>query len=145
MRNLSMDIIRGGMAAALAGAAITVFAPRCASAQNIVVDWNAIAITAAGAAGQSALLQERTFAITSVAVSDAVNAITKKYARYGSRLTPPAGATTTAAALGAAHRALTQLLPSQTPFLDTMLAQSLAKFGVSPGDPGIGFGEAVAD
>ena len=62
-----------------------------------------------------------------------------------SRLTPPAGASTTAAAVGAAYRALTQLLPSQTQFLDTMLAQSLAKFGVSPGDPGFVFGEAVAD
>src|SRR4029077_9410284 len=52
---------------------------------------------------------------------------------------------TTAAAIGAAHRALTQLLPSQTQFLDTMLAQSLPKFGVSPGDQGFAFGEAVAD
>ena len=65
------------MAAALIGAAITVFAPLCAAAQNIVVDWNAIAITAAGAAGQNGSLQERSIAITSVAVSDAVNAITK--------------------------------------------------------------------
>jgi hypothetical protein len=133
------------MAAALIGAAITVCAPLHAATENIVVDWNAIAITAVGAAGQNGSLQERSIAITSVAVSDAVNAITKKYTRYGSRLTPPAGAKTTAAAVGAAYRALTQLLPSQTQFLDTMLAQSLAKFGVSPGDPGFVFGEAVAD
>ena len=145
MRDLSIERRRAGMAAALIGAAITVFAPLCASAQNIVVDWNAIAITAAGAAGQNGHLQERSLAITSVAVSDAVNAITKNYTRYGSRLTPPAGTSTTAAALGAAYRALTQLLPSQTQFLDTMLAQSLAKSGVSPGDPGFVFGEAVAD
>ena len=145
MRNLSMARLRAGTAAALLGAAITVCAPLRAAAQNIVVDWNATAITAAGAAGQSSLLQERTFAITSVAVSDAVNAITRKYRRYGSRLTPPAGASTTAAAAGAAHRALTQLLPSQIPFLDTTLAQSLAKFGVSQSDPGFAFGQAVAD
>jgi hypothetical protein len=71
------------MAATLIGVAITVCAPRCASGQSIVVDWNAIAITAAGAAGQSSLQQERTFAITSVAVSVGVNGITSKYARYG--------------------------------------------------------------
>ena len=145
MRDLSIERLRAAMTATLIGVAIAVCAPRCASAQNIVVDWNAIAIAAAGAAGQSALLQERTFAITSVAVSDAVNAITRKYARYGSRLTPPAGASTTAAAVGAAYRALTQLLPSQKQFLDTMLAQSLLKFGVNAGDPGMVFGEAVAD
>jgi hypothetical protein len=133
------------IATAVIGAAITVGAPRCATAQNIVVDWNANAITAVAAAGQNGHFQERSLAITSVAVSDAVNAITRKYTRYGSTLTPPAGASPTAAAVGAAYRALTQLVPSQTASLDAMLAQSLAKFGISPGDPGFGFGEAVAD
>lgn len=117
---------------------------RC-SAQNIVVDWNAVAITAAGASGQNSLQQERSIAITSVAVSDAVNAISNEFTRYGSTLTPPADSSTTAAAAGAAYGALTQLLPTQTQFLSTMLAQSLTKFGVSAGDPGFVFGESVAD
>ena len=145
MRDASIEKFQAGMAAALIGAVITVCAPLHAAAQNIVVDWNATAITAVGAAGQNGSLQERSVAITSVAVSDAVNAITKKYTRYGSTPKPPAGASTTAAAIGAAYRALTQLLPSQQQFLDTMLAQSIAKFGVSPADPGFVFGEAVAD
>ena len=145
MRDVSIERLRAGMTAALIGAAITVCAPLRAAAHSVVVDWNAIALTAVGAAGQSPTLQERSITITSVAVSDAVNAITKKYARYGSGLTPPTGASTTAAAVGAAYRALTQLVPSQTPFLDTMLSQSLAKFGVNAGDPGFVFGEAIAD
>ena len=145
MRGVSLKGSRAGIAAALIAAAIIACAPLRASTQNVVVDWNAIAIAAAGASGQNALLQERVFAITSVAVSDAVNAISGEYSRYASRLTAPSGGSTTAAAVGAAHRALTQLLPSQTQFLDAMLAQSLAKFGVSPGDPGVAFGEAVAD
>src|SRR5580765_8831539 len=99
MRDLSVERLGAGMVAVLIGA-ITIFAPQCASAQNVVVDWNAFAITAAGASGQNALLQERTFAITSVAVSDAVNAITNAYARYGSRLKAPGGASTKAAAAG---------------------------------------------
>ena len=144
MRDVSIEH-RAGTAAALVGAAIAVFAPLHAATQNIVVDWNAIAVTAAGASGQSTLMQERSVTIPSVAVSDAVNAISKQFTRYGSTLTPPAGASTTAAALGAAYRALTQLMPSQSPFLDTMLSQSLAKFGVNAGDPGFVFGEAVAD
>jgi VCPO second helical-bundle domain len=145
MRDVSIKKLRAGVAAALIGAAIAVCAPLRAATQNVVVDWNAIALTAAGAAGQNSLLQLRSIAITSVAVSDAVNSITNEYARYGSRLTPPSGGSTTAAAIGAAYRALTQLLPSQTQFLGTMLGQSLAKFGVNAGDPGFVFGEAVAD
>ena len=145
MRDVSIERLRAGMTAALIVAAITLCAPLCAATQSVVVDWNAIAITAVAAGGQIPAQQERSMAITSVAVSDAVNAITKKYTRYGSGLTPPAGASTTAAAVGAAYHALTQLVPSQTPFLDIMLSQSLAKFGVSAGDPGLIFGGAVAD
>src|SRR6476660_6631932 len=108
MRDLSIATLRAGMVTALVGAAIA-GAPLRAAPKNVVVDWNAIAITAAGAAGQNALLQERVFAITSVAVSDAVNAISQEYTRYASGLAPPSGGSTTAAAIGAAHRALTQL------------------------------------
>jgi hypothetical protein len=145
MRDVSIKRLLKGTAGVLIGAAIAISAPLCAATENIVVDWNAIAITAAGASGQSSLAQERSITITSVAVSDAVNAISNEFTRYGPTLTPPAGASTTAAAVGAAYRALTQLLPSQTQFLDTKLGQSLAKFGVSAGDPGFAFGEAVAD
>jgi hypothetical protein len=145
MRDVSIKTLRAGTAAALIGAAITVCAPLRAATQSVVVDWNATALTAVGAAGQNPSQQERSIAITSVAVSDAVNAITKKYSRYGSRLAPPAGASTTAAAVGAAYRALTELVPSQTQFLEAMLGQSFAKFGVNAGDPGFGFGETVAD
>jgi len=142
---MSLEKLRAGTIAALIGGAVTVCAPMRAATQSVVVDWNAFAITATSAAGQTSLPQLRSMAITSVAVSDAVNAITKEFTRYGSKLTPPSGASTTAAAVGAAHRALTQLLPSQTQLLDMMLAKSLVKFGVSPGDPGFVFGEAVAD
>lgn len=145
MRHVSIITLGTGVAGALIGAAILASVSARAATQNAVVDWNATAIAAAGASGQNALLQERVVAITSVAVSDAVNGITKEYSRYASRLKPPTGASTTAAAIGAAYRALTQLLPSQTQLLDTSLTESLAKFGVSRGDSGFVFGEAVAD
>jgi hypothetical protein len=57
MRDVSIERLRAGIAAALIGAAIRVCAPLRASKQNVVVDWNAIAITAAGASGQNTLLQ----------------------------------------------------------------------------------------
>jgi len=145
MRDVLRNRRRVGIAAALVGAVTIACAPLRAAAENVVVDWNAMAITAAGSSGQNALLQERCFAITSVAVSDAVNAITHRYTRYATRQTPPPDTSTTAAAIGAAHRALTLLLPSQTAVLSTMLTQSLAKFGVSPDDPGLAFGASVAD
>ena len=146
MRYLPTVRLRVGLAAVLIGTTTAISAPlRAAASDNIVVDWNAIAVMAVSAAGQNGTLQERSLAITSVAVSDTVNAITRRYTRYGSRLTPPGGASTTAGAVGAAYRALTQLVPSQTQFLNTMLTQSLAKYDVSQGDPGLVFGEAVAD
>jgi hypothetical protein len=144
MRNVSSARVRAGIAAALIGAAWLAGTP-VQAAESVVVDWNAIAITAAGASGQNSLLQERCFAITSVAVSDAVNGITRRYSRYASTLPPPAGGSPAAAAVGAAYRALSQLLPTQGLFLSTMLTQSLAKFGVSQADPGFAYGEAVAD
>jgi hypothetical protein len=144
MRNVSTKRLRAGAARSIVGAALTLAAPVHGVAQSIVVDWNATAITAVGAAGQSSLQQERSIAITSVAVSDAVNAISHRFARYRATPTPPAGASPAAAAVGAAYAALTQLVPSQTAFLSTMLAQSLTKFGVSANDPGLTFGEAVA-
>jgi len=145
MGNVCIEKRRAGTAAVIIGAAITVCPPLRAAPQNIVVDWNAIAVTAVGAAGQNGQFQERSVAITSVAVSDAVNAITRQYTRYGSSLTPPSGASAVAAAVGAAHRALVQLVPSQAQVLDTILVQSLAKFGLSASEPGFVFGEAVAD
>ena len=68
MRDRFIERIRTGRAAALLTVGITLVLPLRAAAQNnIVVDWNAIAITAAGAAGQNGHFQERTLAITSVA------------------------------------------------------------------------------
>jgi PAP2 superfamily len=145
MRHTSIGRLGTRVAGVLIGTAILACAPTRAAAQNVVVDWNAIAVTAAGADGKISVMQQRFVTISSVAVSDAVNAITNEYARYGSRLTPPSGASTTAAAIGAAYRALTQVLPSQAQFLGTKLAESLATFGVSAADPGFVFGEAVAD
>src|SRR5689334_20590392 len=100
MRHGTIGRLGAVAAGALIGAATLVGAPACAATQNVVVDWNEIAITTAAAAGQSSLFQERSIAITSVAVSDAINAMTHQYARYGSSLTPPNSGSTTAAAIG---------------------------------------------
>ena len=137
MRDVSNDRLRAGMAAALIGAAITVCAPpvRC------------------GAKHRRRLERDRHHGrrcgrpeLPCCRRGDRHHQ--RRRQRRGERdhqqvhplrvkTDAPGGASTTAAAVGAAHRALTQLLPSQTQFLDTMLAQSLAKFGVSLERPGV--------
>jgi len=120
-------------------------APVSALAANIVVEWNATAISTALAAGQGPVPQTRSIAIVSVAVNDAVNAISRRYPTYAPPDTPPSQASVDAAAAGAAYHALTVLYPAQASSLDSALSASLAAHGISASDPAIAFGELVAD
>jgi len=125
-------------------AVFAVAAPRAVMAANVVVEWNATAISTALSVSQGPVPQTRAMAIVAVAVNDAVNAITGKYPTYAAAPTPPAGASADAAAIGAAHQALLLLYPSQSGALDAAAAASLSDHGLSPSDPGIAFGETVA-
>jgi hypothetical protein len=125
-------------------AAFAVAAPRAAMAANVVVEWNATAISTALAVGQGPVPQTRAMAIVAVAVNDAVNAITGKYPTYAATPTPPSGASADAAAIAAAHEALALLYPSQAGSLDAAATASLSAHGLSPFDPGVAFGETVA-
>ena len=129
--------------AATAGFAIA--GPAQGFAGNIVVDWNATAISTALAAGEGPVPQTRSMAIVAVAVNDAVNAISRRHATYDVVTLPPSGASVDAAAAGAAHRALTLLYPSQAAVLDAALAASISKYGIADFDPGLWFGESVAE
>ena len=113
-------------------------------ASDAVMEWNQIALAATVTAAQGPLPQIRSMAIVQVSVHDAVNAITRDYRTYFTRGHSPSGATTDAAAIAAAHRALTSLFPAQAAALDAARVSSLASHGVSNLDPGIAFGEAVA-
>ncbi len=144
-----MEIVRrklvqmAGVLAVTAGFALAV--PAEGLTGNIVVDWNATAISTALAAGEGPVPQTRSIAIVAVAVNDAVNALSKRYPTYDLVAPPPAGATVDAAAAGAAYRALTILYPTQSAALNTALAASLSKYGISASDPGLWFGESVAE
>jgi hypothetical protein len=115
-----------------------------ARASDAVLEWNQIALSATVTAGQGPLPQIRSMAIVQVSVHDAVNAITRDYTTYLHRIRAPRGVSVDAAAIGAAHRALTSLFPTQVAALDAARASSLASHGLSSDDPGIAFGEAVA-
>src|SRR3954465_9554006 len=80
---------------------------------SAVLSWNQAALNATITAGQGALPQIRSLAIVQTAVHDAVNGVTVEYATYHDGAAPPPGATAEAAAIGAAHYALTHLFASQ--------------------------------
>jgi hypothetical protein len=115
-----------------------------ASAEDVVLEWNQIAVGATVTAAQGPLPQIRSMTIVQVAVHDAVNAISCRYKTYLSIRCGKPGSSD-GAAIGAAHRALAGLFPAQAATLSAARAASLAAHGVTAGDPGVALGESVAD
>ena len=101
-----------------------------AIAQNVVTDWNAIAITQARAstapgatsAGGTGLY----VAYVQLAVYNAVNAIDGRFQPYKYTITAPPGASEDAAAIEAAYRVLLYLLPDRAVPLTTQYNVSMA-------------------
>ncbi len=119
--------------------------PAVVTTGDVVMEWNQVAIDATTTAGQGALPQVRSMAIVQVAMHDAVNTITGKFDTYRTSGPAPAGASSEAAAIAAAHRTLKGLFgTSQHANFDTRRAASLAARGLSEADPGIAWGESVA-
>jgi hypothetical protein len=118
------------------------------AAGNVVTDWNAIASTAivknGGKAPGGAAVW---FSYASLAVYDAVNAITGQYRPFYYHGTAPQNASIDAAVAAAAHRVLVNYFASQQNDLDAQFAASLSV--ISPGDKsardaGVAAGEAAA-
>src|ERR1700733_8180684 len=116
-------------------------------AGNVVSDWNAIGSTTIVAnGGKTPGASTVWFAYSSLAMYDAVNAITGDYEPFYYRIAGPSHASIDAAAVAAAHRVLVNYFPAQQTALDTQFTASLA--GVM-GDPdaktaGVAVGEAAA-
>jgi hypothetical protein len=115
-------------------------------AGNVVTDWNTIASTTIVTNGaKSPGASSVWFAYTSLAVYDAVNAISGQYQPFYYRIAGPANASIGAAAAAAAHRILVNYFPSQKAALDTQFTTSLA--GITDGGDkttGVAVGEAAA-
>jgi hypothetical protein len=109
---------------------------------DVVLDWNAIAVTAVST--QNPFAQARFMSITQLAVFEAVNAITGDYEPYVGTLVAPAGASVDAAAIAAAYGVLKNYVPL-APNLDSAYAASLAAIpnGAAKTD-GIATGQAAA-
>jgi hypothetical protein len=96
-----------------------------AARADVVLDWNAIAVSTVVGQGQSPFAQPRLLAIAQLAVFEAVNAITGDYDPYLGTVVAPAGASADAAAVAAAYSVLKNFFPL-APNLDTAYAASLA-------------------
>jgi hypothetical protein len=118
--------------------------PAPALADDPVREWNDIARQLTVVPALAPVQQTRAMAIVQVAMHDAVNAITGKYARYNPVGPAPPGASAHAAAIAAAHRALAGIV-GDSPLLATSYAASLGTHGIDFADPGLAFGEAVAN
>lgn len=122
-------------------------APRAISAGDPVLEWNQIAATRTLTAtpALAPVRQTRIMAIVQVSVHDAVSGITGQYETYSSPGAAPANASPVAAAIAAAHHALRALFPAHAASLDASYAASLVTHSVSSTDPGINFGQSVAE
>ncbi len=127
------------------------FIGACVSVQlhatNVITDWNSMASkTIVANAGISPAASAIWFAYTSLAMYDAVNAITGQYQPVYYRTPGASDASTDAASAAAAHRILVNYFPSQQSPLDALLATSIAGINASPQavSDGKTIGEAAA-
>src|SRR5215468_7013543 len=127
--------------------AIILLTAACVNAQNVVVQWNAIASTTVVTNHAEASVASGVwFAYVHLAVYDAVNAIDHRFQPYLFTTDPPAGANKDAAAVAAAYRVLVQYFPSDQASLDAQYASSLAAIPDTPANisAGVTVGEASA-
>lgn len=92
---------------------------------DVITDWNQTAIAAMKAANIGGNPWSRNLAMMHVAMSDAVNAIDGRYARYVSAVPGKRGVSVDAAAAAAARLILTQQVPAQKTMIDEAYAASI--------------------
>ena len=117
------------------------------NAGNVVTDWTAMASTTIVTnGGKSPGASSVWFSYASLAVYDAVNAITGQYQTFYYRSPGPQNASTDAAAAAAAHDVLINFFPAQKAALDAQLATSLAAITADSNsiNAGVAVGESAA-
>ena len=124
-----------------------------ASAQNPVIDWNAIAVTTALSGNPVISPASTTSGGTSIylayvhlAVFDAVNAIDRRFQPYGPEISAPEGASADAAAIAAAYTTLVYYFPDQAASLTAQYNAALVVIpDGAPKTDGILVGQAAAN
>jgi hypothetical protein len=108
---------------------------------EVVVEWNEIVEAVVPAAGLS---PPRHYAMTHVAMFDAINSIERRYRPFRFSVWAPSGASTEAAAAQAAHDVLLAQFPASQVTFDEALQKQLAKIHPIPARMGVAVGKAIA-
>lgn len=127
--------------------AVALLAAATLNAQNVVVQWNAIASTTIVTNGKASPAASSVwFAYVHLAVFDAVNAIDHRFEPYLFTSKAPKGINKDAAVVAAAHRVLVNYFPAQQASLDAQFVSSLAAIPDSAANvlAGANVGEASA-
>lgn len=113
---------------------------------DAVTDWNQIALATTAKAGMDGNRGSRIMAVVSIAVYDAVNAITPIGTPYHFKTRPASPASADAAAAQAAHDVLVSYFPSQKADLDSQLETYLRDLpsGAADKTSGVAVGAAAA-
>ena len=133
-------------ARAAVAAALCMLSPIVTNAQNVVADWDAIALnTIVTVAGKSPISTPVYFSYVSVAEYDSVNAIEHRHRAFAVTVAAPHGASVDSAVIAAAHDVLVHYFPAQKAALDADQMASLAAIPFSQGKvDGITVGQVVA-
>ena len=112
---------------------------------DVIIDWNQTAIAVMKTANVAGNPWTRNMAMVHVAMSDAVNSVQGRYARYMAKGELARDASAEAAASAAARQILTQLYPNQKAAIDEAHAKSIASIPDGPAKTaGITLGEQIA-
>jgi hypothetical protein len=127
--------------AALAVVAPGVEANHRNQSAEVIIEWNQLLQQSTTGAP---LLQARTYAITHIAIADAVATIQGRYEPWHARLRAPHGASAEAAAAQAAHDVLAVLNPAGLASFDSALQTRLATIPPGPRKHGVLVGKTAA-
>lgn len=148
-----MNFAKSAFAPRLGAIAVALMVPALLPAENPVIEWNQIGVTAALNGNQTISPGSNTaggtglyLAYMHLAMYNAVNAINRRYQFYGPELSAPAGASPDAAAVAAAYYTLKNYFPDQEAALTFQYQVSLSLIPEgAPKDAGIQVGESAAN
>lgn len=117
---------------------------RAQGTYDTIVEWNRILQTTVVGTATPTVFYSRPYAMTAIAVFDALNSFTRTYYPYVVDIDVPTGASADAAVAQAAHDVLVALYPGSRAALDASLATTLSRLPAAAANDGARVGAAAA-